>query len=50
MEIRVNILFMNEFHSMLKTTGLWTLIPNLETKDYRRNRHLIQKYETTKNQ
>jgi hypothetical protein len=36
---------MNDFYSMLRSSGLYDKIPNLENKDYGRTAYLIKTYK-----
>ena len=40
--LNIKVIYMNDFYEMLRQTGLWEVIPNLENKNYAKTAHLIQ--------
>jgi len=39
--IAISVVFMNDFYEMLKSKGLYDVIPNLERRNYKRTKHLV---------
>jgi len=43
--VNIKVIYMNDFYEMLKTTGLWEKITNLENKNYAKTVHLIRTHK-----
>lgn len=43
--VKIKVVYMNDFYSMLRSSDLYNKIPNLENKDYGRTAHLIKTYK-----
>lgn len=41
---KIDVIYMNDFYSQLRTNGLYDLITNLEHRDYAGTKHLIRKH------
>jgi hypothetical protein len=48
-DVKIKVMYMNDFYSMLRSSDLYDKIPNLENKNYGRTAHLIKTYKDNLN-